>query len=245
MLRVEQLSKIFPRGVPALEEVSFTLEDGVFAAVLGKSGSGKSTLLRCINRLVEPTAGHIYFRDQEITGASPRRLRAFRGKIGMIFQHFNLVPRALVRTNVLTGRLGYHSPWAGLVNYFSRSEIELARRKLEDMDLGNKMHQLARTLSGGQQQRVGIARALMQQPQLILADEPVSSLDPSSARNIMDILKNINQQEGVTILCNLHSPELARKYAQRILALKAGRLVFDGPPEKLSEESIRTIYETP
>jgi len=243
MLRIEQLSKTYEDGTLALNQVSFTVEDGEFVMILGRSGSGKSTLLRCINRLVEPSGGRVFLGDRDITSASPRRLRHARRKIGMIFQQYNLVSRSSVLTNVLAGRLGYVSSWAGLINYFPREAVDQAVRNLRELEVGEKLYQRAATLSGGQQQRVGIARVLMQEPELILADEPVSSLDPATAATIMDILRRINRERKATILCNIHLPELALKYGGRVLALKAGRLVFDGLPQHLDAEKIRDIYE--
>ncbi|MCH8156533.1 MAG: phosphonate ABC transporter ATP-binding protein [Nitrospinae bacterium] len=242
MLRVEKLSKTYPDGTVAIKEVSFAVKPGEFVVVLGKSGSGKSTLFRCINRLVEPSGGQVYLDGREITGAGPADLRALRRRIGMIFQQYNLVRRMSVLTNVLTGRLGYLSPWMGVVGHFPGEAVVRAHEHLGRVDIGNKAGQRADALSGGQQQRVGIARALMQDPELILADEPVSSLDPASARGIMDLLKEINEKNGVTILCNLHLPALAREYGHRILALKAGEMVFDGAPGNLDEKTIEAFY---
>lgn len=244
MLQVERLSKTYADGTKALKEVSFSVESGEFVMILGKSGSGKSTLLRCINRLVEPTGGNVFLKDLEITAASPRQLRRIRRKIGMVFQQYNLVSRSSVLTNVLAGRLGYISPWTGLIHYFPKETVRLAQNNLREMELSDKCNQRAGVLSGGQQQRVGIARALMQDPELILADEPVSSLDPSTARTIMDILQKINRDRGVTILCNLHLPELAKEYGSRIMVLKAGEVVFDDLPEHLDLSKTRDIYET-
>ncbi len=244
MLRLEQLSKTYADGTKALKEVSFSVESGEFVMILGKSGSGKSTLLRSINRLVEPTSGKVFLEDQEITGVNPRQLRRIRRKIGMIFQQYNLVPRSSVMTNVLAGRLGDISSWAGLVNYFPGAAVRLAQTHLREMELGDKLNQRAGVLSGGQQQRVGIARALMQEPELILADEPVSSLDPATAATIMKILQKINRDLGVTILCNLHLPELAKEYGSRILVLKAGEITFDDLPERLDLSKTRDIDET-
>ncbi len=244
MLRIESLSKTYANGTEALKEVSFSVRAGEFVVILGKSGSGKSTLLRCINRLVEPTGGRIFLGDQEVTGANPRQLRHLRRKTGMIFQQYNLAARLSVLTNALTGRLGYLSAWAGWINYFPRDSVMQAEDKLRSLELDKKGGQRADTLSGGQQQRVGIARALMQQPELILADEPVSSLDPATSMAIMDILRDINKKEGVTILCNLHLPELARAYGDRVLALKDGQMVYDGGPENLDQAMAGRIYKT-
>ncbi|MEE8260827.1 MAG: phosphonate ABC transporter ATP-binding protein [Nitrospinaceae bacterium] len=245
MLRLEQVSKVYSDGTRALKDVSLEIEAGEFVVVLGKSGAGKSTLLRCINRLVEPTSGKIFFEDQEVTALDGKRLRALRQNIGMIFQNYNLVDRLSVQTNVLSGALGRTSAWSALVNYFAKEEIAAAQHNLERMEIDGKAGQRADQLSGGQQQRVGIARALMQQPKIILADEPVASLDPATSRTILDILTRINREDGVTVLCNLHLPELARKYAQRLIAMKSGEIVYDGPPEGLTSEISDQLYNTP
>ncbi len=245
MLRLEQVSKIYGDGTRALKDVSLKIEAGEFVVILGKSGAGKSTLLRCINRLVEPTSGKIFFEDQEVTAMDGRRLRSLRQKIGMIFQNYNLVGRMSVRTNALTGALGRTSAGAALVNYFAKDEIASAQHNLERLEIGEKAGQRADQLSGGQQQRVGIARALMQKPKIILADEPVASLDPVTSRTILDSLRTINREDGVTVLCNLHLPELAREYGQRIIAMKSGEIVYDGPPEGLTSEVFDRLYDTP
>jgi len=221
MLRLENVSKTYGDGTRALRNVSLKIEAGEFVVILGKSGAGKSTLLRCINRLVEPTSGKIFFDDQEVTAMDGKRLRSLRQKIGMIFQNYNLVSRLSVQTNVLSGALGRTSPWSTLINYFGEDAIADAHQNLERLEIGDKAGQRADQLSGGQQQRVGIARALMQHPKIILADEPVASLDPSTSRTILDILRRINREDGVTVLCNLHLPELANEYAQRLIAMKA------------------------
>jgi phosphonate transport system ATP-binding protein len=243
MLRVENLSKTYEDGTQALKGVTFSVAPGEFVAVLGKSGSGKSTLLRCINRLVEPTGGSIFLGDDEITGASPSALRLLRRKIGLVFQQYNLVNRLTVWTNVMTGDLGVVPSWMGLAGYFPRASIDRAKVHLERVGLGDKANSRADKLSGGQQQRVGIARALVQKPQLILADEPVSSLDPVSAKTIMDLLLEINQKNGVTIICNLHLPDLARQYAQRLLVLREGQIVFDGTPKQMDSSKLEAFYE--
>ena len=242
MLRLEQVSKIYADGTRAVHDVSLQVEAGEFVVILGKSGAGKSTLLRCINRLVEPTSGRIFFDGQEVTALDGKRLRTLRQKIGMIFQDYNLVPRLSVQTNVLTGALGRTFALSACVNYFAEEEIAAARHNLERLEIGGKAGQRADQLSGGQQQRVGIARALMQNPKLILADEPVASLDPATSRTILDILRRINREDGVTVLCNLHLPELARQYGQRILAMKEGAIVYDGPPEGLTPKMVDDLY---
>ena len=243
MLRLEQVSKIYGDGTRALLDVSLQIEAGEFVVILGKSGAGKSTLLRCINRLVEPTSGKIFFGDQEVTAMNGKKLRSLRQKIAMIFQNYNLVSRISVQTNVLSGALGRTSAWAALINYFEKNEIAAAHQNLERLEIGGKAGQRADQLSGGQQQRVGIARALMQHPKIILADEPVASLDPATSRTILDILRRINREDGVTVLCNLHLPELAREYAQRIIAMNEGKVIYDGPPEGLTPNFADSLYE--
>jgi len=240
MLRIENLTKIYRNGVRALHDVSLEVPTGQFVAIVGLSGSGKSTLLRCVNRLVEPTSGRIFLDGVEITAASD--LRPIRRRIGMIFQHFNLVNRSTVLTNVLSGRLGYASPTASLLHHFSSEDYDLAQANVERVGLVGKEHQRADTLSGGQQQRVGIARALMQKPSLILADEPVASLDPATAHLVLDHLEQMNKKDGMTVLCNLHFLSLARRYADRVVGLKAGEIVFDGPPEEIDDARFKEIY---
>lgn len=243
MLSVDNLSKTYSDGTRALHQVSFEMQPGECVMVLGKSGSGKSTLLRCINRLVEPTSGVITFEGRDVTGADPHALRSVRRRIGMIFQDYNLVARASVLTNVLAGKLGFTTSWAALFNHFSQEYVDEAYEKLEGLGIADKAESQASGLSGGQQQRVGIARALMQGPQLILADEPVSSLDPSTARTILEILKTINERDGVSLLCNMHQPELAREFGRRILAMKNGELIYDGSPEALSASEVDALYQ--
>ena len=244
VLRVDNLSKTYEDGTEALKRVSFNAGPGEFIVILGKSGSGKSTLLRCINRLVEPTEGNIFLGDDTITESSPSDLRVLRREIGMVFQHYNLVDRLTAWTNTLTGDLGSLSSWMGLFGYFPRESIEHAQTHLERVGVGDKLNGRVDTLSGGQQQRVGIARALIQNPQLILADEPVSSLDPSSAKSIMDLLREINEKNGVTILCNLHLPGLAKEYGHRVMVLDKGEIIFDGASKKLNKTMIEKFYES-
>ena len=244
MLRVENISKTYNDGTQALKGVTFSVQQGEFVAILGKSGSGKSTLLRCINRLVEPSAGKIFLGDDEITCASPYALRSLRRRIGMVFQQYNLVNRLTVWTNAMLGDLGVLSSWMGLAGYFPRTSIDRARTYLEQVGVGDKVNSRVENLSGGQQQRVGIARTLVQNPQLILADEPVSNLDPVSTKTIMDLLLEINQKNGVTIICNLHLPDLARKFAQRLLILKEGRIAFDGDPKQMDFSGEEGFYNS-
>jgi phosphonate transport system ATP-binding protein len=199
-------------------------------------------LLRCINRLVEPTSGQILWGDLDITAAPQEDLRRIRRRIGMVFQHFNLVHRSSVLTNVLAGRLGYVSPAWSLVNRFPRADVDKAIRQLDRVGIADKAHQRADELSGGQQQRVGVARALMQDPEIILADEPVASLDPVLAHSIMQYLEKINKEDGVTVLCSLHFLDLVHRYADRAIALNEGRLVFDGLPKDIDDRRFKEIY---
>ena len=243
MLKVENLTKIYqPGGVLALENVSFEVPKGQFLAVIGLSGSGKSTLLRCINRLIEPTSGRITLDDDDITAANQEQMRKIQRRIGMVFQHFNLVSRSTVITNVLAGRLGYVNPAWSLLNRFPAKDIQKAHKELERVGIGDKAGVRADTLSGGQQQRVGIARALMQDPELILADEPVASLDPVLAHSIMKYLQDINEQDGVTVLCSLHFLDIVHRYADRVIALNEGRLVFEGLPSEIDDKKFKEIY---
>ena len=242
MLKIQNLTKIYDGGVQALTDVSFDVPKGQFLAVIGLSGSGKSTLLRCINRLIEPTKGKIYWNDADVTDASDDELRRIRRKIGMVFQHFNLVHRSPVLTNVLAGRLGYVNPAWSLVNRFPKTDVENAFKQLERVGIADKAHHRADELSGGQQQRVGIARAMMQNPEMILADEPVASLDPVLAHSIMQHLESINKEDGVTVLCSLHFLDLVHRYADRVVALNEGKLMFDGPPKDIDDAKFKDIY---
>ena len=244
MLKIEKLSKTYDSGTYALQDISLVVEPGEFVVVLGKSGSGKSTLLRCINRLVEPTSGKIFLDEKEITGASPSRLRELRKKIGMVFQQYNLVSRFSVQTNVLAGKLASISNSASLLNLFHEGDVIKSRQILNRLGLTGKELQRADKLSGGQQQRVGLARVLMQDPQLILADEPVSSLDPATSIQIMDLLAEFNKKDGVAVICNLHLPSLAKEYGSRIIVLSQGRIVYDGPPTQLSESKLSSFYNS-
>jgi phosphonate transport system ATP-binding protein len=242
ILRVEHLTKVYSGGVRALDDVSFEVPRGQFVAVIGLSGSGKSTLLRCINRLVEPTSGRVLFGGTDVTAANDVELRRVRRRIGMVFQHFNLVHRSSVLTNVLAGRLGYVNPAWSIANRFPKGDIDKAHSQLARVGLSDKATSRADALSGGQQQRVGIARALMQDPDLILADEPVASLDPVLAHSIMQHLEQINREDGVTVLCSLHFLDLVHRYADRVLALNGGRLMFDGVPQEIDDAKFKEIY---
>ena len=242
MLKVENLTKIYDGGTQALDDVSFEVEKGEFLAVIGLSGSGKSTLLRCINRLIEPTSGTITWDGVDVTNASQEELRRIRRRIGMVFQHFNLVSRSKVLTNVLAGRLGYVNPALSVVNKFPKADIEKAHAQLARVGLEEKAGARADELSGGQQQRVGVARAMMQDPEIMLADEPVASLDPVLAHSIMQYLELINQEDGVMVLCSLHFLDLVHQYADRVIALNDGMLVFEGTPQEIDDAKFKEIY---
>ena len=242
MLEIKNLIKVFPPDVKAIDDLSLTVQDGEFIALIGLSGSGKSTLLRCINRLIEPTSGQVILNGVDVTALPPEELRRVRRSIGMIFQQFNLVKRASVMTNVLSGRLGYLPPAWSLVNRFPKEDVERAIANLTRVGIPEKAYVRAEQLSGGQQQRVAIARALMQEPTLMLADEPVASLDPATSHSVLRYLEELNKDEGITVICSLHFLSLARRYATRVIALKAGRIMFDGLPTEITPERFRQIY---
>lgn len=245
MLSVRNLTKIYDDGTVALRDVSFDVPSGEFLVIIGLSGSGKSTLLRCVNRLIEPTEGAIVWEDQDVTAADATRLRAIRRQIGMVFQQFNLVRRSSVITNVLSGRLGYAHPWSSLLGRFSESDRRRARQALEQVGLVDQAGKRADELSGGQQQRVGIARALMQEPRMVLADEPVASLDPVLATTILGYLEKLNQSQGTTILCSLHYLDLVQRYATTVIGLRDGRIVYRGTREQIramTDEQFKEIY---
>lgn len=241
-VRTEGLSKVFPNGIQALESVDLEVHSGEFLVVIGLSGSGKSTLLRCINRLEDPSEGRIWISGREVTAANGADLRRLRTEIGMIFQQFNLVKRHSVLSNVLSGYLGQTSLVPSLFMRFSDEERARAQACLDRVGLGDRDASRADTLSGGQQQRVAIARALMQQPELILADEPVASLDPALRHSVMRHIEALNQEEGMTVICTLHDIDLIERYATRVVALRDGRLVFEGQPEEFDGDTFHEIY---
>jgi phosphonate transport system ATP-binding protein len=242
MLIIENLTKIYDNGFKALDNISLEIPDGQFVSIIGLSGSGKSTLLRCINRLVEPTKGRIIWNGLDITAATDDELRQIRRRIGMIFQQFNLVKRSSVLTNVMSGRLGYINPIFSLFNYFPAGEKQRAMAALERVGIPEKAMNRASALSGGQQQRVGIARTLMQDPEMLLADEPVASLDPATSHSVMKYLELLNNEDGLTVLCSLHFLSLARAYSDRVIALKDGKLEFDGLPKDIDNDRFKMIY---
>ena len=242
LIRVEELTKVFATGTRALDSVSLDVPRGQFLCVIGPSGSGKSTLLRCINRLLEPTEGRVWIHGEEVTAQSGEALRRSRRRAAMVFQQFNLVRRSTVLANVLTGRLGYQEGWRRILPRYSRADEEMAWRSLDRLDIAEKATVRADLLSGGQMQRVALARALAQQPEIRLADEPVASLDPETAVVVLDYLRDINRRDGITVVCAIHHLELAKQYAGRIIAMRQGRLVFDGAPGDLDDADYRRIY---
>jgi phosphonate transport system ATP-binding protein len=243
LLRIDKLSKHYTKARLALSDVSLTLRRGELVSVIGPSGAGKSTLLRCINRMIEPSAGSIMFDGREVTSFGRRELRALRRRISMIFQHYNLVHRLTTIENVLHGRLGYKSTLAGMIGLYTEDEKIKAFDILAQLDISEFAYVRIDQLSGGQKQRVGIARALVQDPLLVLCDEPVASLDPKSSRIIMGYLRAIADTLGIACLVNLHQVEYALDYSDRVIALRNGSVVFDGLPAAMSEEIIRGVYD--
>jgi len=236
------VTKRYPNGVEALRNVTVRVYRGEFLAVIGLSGSGKSTLLRCINRLVEPSEGRVYFEGEDVTNLRGEVLRRHRQRIGMVFQQFNLIERRSVLENVLVGALGRVPVWRSLLGNFSAELVQEALYNLEIVGLAEKAAEPVRALSGGQKQRVAIARALMQRPQVLLADEPVASLDPATAHSVLRYLEQLNREHGLTIVCSLHFLSLVRRYASRVVALRTGELVFEGAAEEITPERFRHIY---
>jgi phosphonate transport system ATP-binding protein len=243
MFRLKNVTRRFGARL-AVDDVTFDIPEGQRVGVIGRSGAGKSTLLRMINRLADPSEGTIHFGDVEVSSLRGAGLRNWQRDCAMIFQQFNLVPRLDVLTNVLLGRLNHRSTVSSILNLFTREERIMAIAALERLGIEQTALQPAGTLSGGQQQRVAIARALMQNPKMLLADEPIASLDPLNAKIVMDALRDINEREGITVVTNLHTLDTARAYCERIIGMSAGRVVFDGPPRELTAEAVRTIYGT-
>jgi phosphonate transport system ATP-binding protein len=242
MLVVEGLTCRFGTKA-AVDNASFSVVPGGFVGVIGRSGAGKSTLLRMINRLASPTEGRILYNGVDITALRGRELRQWRARSAMIFQQFNLVGRLDVLTNVLMGRLAEMPSWRSLAQLWPEQDKALAMSALEQFDMASLAAQRADQLSGGQQQRVAIARALVQQPDIILADEPIASLDPRNTRIVMDALLRINKHFGITVICNLHSLDLARTYCDRLIGMSSGRVVFDGAPAMLTDHIARELYD--
>jgi len=242
ILEIKNLEKIYPNGTHALRNISLSVYEGEFLVIIGLSGSGKSTLLRCINRLIEPTSGKITYNGIDVTHIKSDELRKYRKRIGMIFQHFNLIKRRSVLDNVLAGHLGSIAVWKSILGKFPIEIRNEALKNLEIVGIESKSQHRADALSGGQQQRVAIARSLMQKPEILLADEPVASLDPATSHSVMQYLERINKELGTTVVCNLHFLSLVRQYATRVIALKSGEIVFEGMPSEIDDEWFKRIY---
>ncbi len=243
MFELKNVTRRFGKKT-AVDSVTLDIPQGQMVGIIGRSGAGKSTLLRMINRLQEPTSGSIHFAGVEVSSLRGQALRNWQRDCAMIFQQFNLVPRLDVLTNVMLGRLNHRSTTMSLLGLFSREERIHAIAALERLGIEQTALQMAGTLSGGQQQRVAIARALMQNPKMVLADEPIASLDPLNAKIVMDALRDINEREGITVITNLHTLDTARNYCERIVGMAAGRVVFDGKPSELTADAVKQIYGT-
>ncbi|ANA82954.1 phosphonate ABC transporter, ATPase subunit [Paenibacillus vortex V453] len=242
LLEVRRVSKKYGNGSTALSDVSFSIQEGEFVSIIGPSGAGKSTLLRCINRMIEVSSGEVVFQNVNVTKLGKKQLKQVRRTIGMIFQHYNLVNRLSVIENVLHGRLGYKSTLAGMLGLYNEEEKKKAVEILAMLGLQDQIYKRADQLSGGQKQRVGIARALVQEPKLLLCDEPIASLDPNASKTIMDYLKTISTTLGITVLVNLHQVDVALKYSDRIIGVNKGRIIYDGVPREMTSDMIHNIY---
>ena len=242
MIEIIRLSKVYPTGTAALKEVSFRIDQPLVVTIIGPSGAGKSTLIRCINRLVEPTSGKIMLDDIDVRRLNRRELRNVRRRMGMIFQEYNLVERLTVMENLLSGRLGYVGFWKTYRRKFPAEDVAAAFKLLDRVGLSGYQDTRADALSGGERQRVGISRALMQQPDLLLVDEPTASLDPKTSRQIMRLLVELAHERGTPALVNIHDVGLAQSFADRIIGLSAGQIVFDGSPQQLTAEVLTKIY---
>lgn len=242
LLQVKELKKEYVSGNPVLKGVDFSIEEAGLVAIIGPSGTGKSTLLRCINRLIDSTEGQIIVNDVDICQTKGRSLRKLRRQLAMVFQEYNLVERLSVMENVLSGRLGYMSTWQAWRRNYTQQDINSAYELLGSVGLAEHATQRADSLSGGQRQRVGIARAVMQNPSIILADEPTSSLDPKTAVEIMELLEKFSMEKNIPVLINMHDVNLAKRFAKRIIGMSNGDVVYDGPPQGISDDHLKEIY---
>ncbi|WP_170006779.1 phosphonate ABC transporter ATP-binding protein [Bacillus fonticola] len=242
MIEFKDVSLVYPNGTQGLKDVNVTIHDGEFVVIVGLSGAGKSTFIRSINRLVNPTAGQLLIDDSDVLSVKGPQLRKLRTKIGMIFQNYNLVKRTSVLKNVLAGRLGHTGTLKSILNMYSKEDVKLAYDSLDRVNIAEKLYNRADELSGGQQQRVSIARVLTQKPNYILADEPVASLDPPTSHQVMTYLRKINKEDGITTIVNLHFIDMAMEYADRIIGMRAGEVVFDGPASEVTEKTFEEIY---
>lgn len=242
MIEVREVRKVYPNGHEALSDITFTVPDGQMVAIIGRSGAGKSTLLRCLNGILPVTSGKIAINDVGVTEATPKARMLLRRRIGFVYQEYNLVERSTAFRNVISGRLGQMSPWLSTLGLFPRADRELALACLDRVQLLHKAGQRADRLSGGEKQRVSLARALAQEPWVILADEPVASLDPELAHEVMAFLRKAATEEGIPVLVNIHDVALAKEYTDRMIGIAEGRVVFDGPPGELTPERQRVVY---
>lgn len=242
MIEFKDVSLVYPNGTEGLKNINATINDGEFVVIVGLSGAGKSTFIRSVNRLVTPTSGSLLIDDEDILNYRGSDLRKLRTKIGMIFQSYNLVNRSNVLKNVIAGRLGHTGTLRSVLNLYKKEDIGLAYESLQRVNIDDKIHSRADELSGGQQQRVSIARVLTQKPNYILADEPVASLDPPTSHQVMTYLKKINKEDNITTIVNLHFIDMAMEYADRIIGMRAGEVVFDGPVSEVSEKTFEEIY---
>jgi phosphonate transport system ATP-binding protein len=242
LLQVKELKKEYVSGNPVLKGIDFSIEEAGLVAIIGPSGTGKSTLLRCINRLIDSTEGQIIVNDLDICQTKGRTLRKLRRQIAMVFQEYNLVERLSVMENVLSGRLGYMSTWQAWRRNYTQQDINSAYELLGSVGLAEHATQRADSLSGGQRQRVGIARAVMQNPSIILADEPTSSLDPKTAVEIMELLEKFSMEKNIPVLINMHDVNLAKRFAKRIIGMSNGHVIYDGPPQGISDDHLKEIY---
>ncbi|MCF6411133.1 phosphonate ABC transporter ATP-binding protein [Pseudalkalibacillus salsuginis] len=245
MIEMKDLSLVYPNGTQGLKNINVKINKGEFVVIVGLSGAGKSTFIRSINRLVTPTEGQLFVDDEDILKYKGKDLRKLRTKVGMIFQNYNLVKRSTVMKNVISGRLGHTGTLKSILNLYSKKDMALAYESLKRVNIEEKIYSRADQLSGGQQQRVSIARVLTQQPSVVLADEPVASLDPPTSHQVMKYLKKINSEDNITTIVNLHFIDMAMEYADRIIGMRAGEIVFDGPASKVNEKTFEEIYGRP